>query len=445
MIVKKLISILLLSIGISVYGQAPFDSVNCLMEPDVGPCDGLFPRFYYDQINSECRQFMWGGCEGVVPFETWEDCAQSCGDWVEGEYEGRYTWGFETNAFQPCGIFEEWWVIGEVNQLVDCHDSLSVDQYNPVHVRVRGTRGPQGVFGHLGGYQREFYVNEILVCEPVEDSHCFMSGFDYGLEGWTTEAIDIDLGSDTINWSIDHSSDFPHSGYGSLEFYLENYNDAGKIWIQKGIPVERNTDYEISLSYRIASADFGMANLWIIITGVHNSPPQTAAELIYQGHTGNGADSDSGFIWLDKNYEFQFSSEDDSLVWVVVGVWGNWETPRTYYLDDLVIEIEPSTASISETGHLAHDFKLLDNYPNPFNPITTIGYELESTTAVTIIIFDLLGNEIRTLADQVDPAGSYSVIWDGSDSHGLLVSSGIYLYRLSTANGSQMKKMILIK
>ncbi len=449
---KRLISMLIVSIGL-VYSQVPFDSVNCLLLPDVGPCDGAFPRFYYDPVNSECRQFIWGGCEGVVPFETWEDCAQSCGNWVEQEYEGRYTWGFETNAFQPCGVFENWWVTGEVNQLVDCHDSLSAGQFNPIHVRVRGIRSPLGIFGHLGAYQRDIFVTELLACEPVEDDHCYMSGFENGLGGWTTEAVDIDLGTDTVYWSIEQTTDLPHSGYRSLEFYLENYNDAGKIWIQKGFPVERNTDYQISLSYKFASADFGIANLWTLITGVHSLPPQSAADLVFQGHTGNGADADTGFIWLDKNYDFQFSSGDDSLVWVVVGIWGNWETPRTYYFDDLVIQVERSTLSTVEAGHIVKEFRLLSNYPNPFNSNTFIRYDLGSKTSVMVTVFNLLGNEVCILVDRIQPAGSYSVIWDGTTTQGHQVGAGMYFYQIrvhdpdaiGAGNYTQTRKMVLLK
>ncbi len=47
---------------------------NCQLEPEVGPCDAAFPRYYYDQQAKECKQFIWGGCEGVVPFDTLEEC-----------------------------------------------------------------------------------------------------------------------------------------------------------------------------------------------------------------------------------------------------------------------------------------------------------------------------------------------------------------------------------
>ena len=50
----------------------------CYLEPDAGPCDGYFPRYYFDQDEQECQEFIWGGCEGVVPFETLEDCGEAC-------------------------------------------------------------------------------------------------------------------------------------------------------------------------------------------------------------------------------------------------------------------------------------------------------------------------------------------------------------------------------
>ncbi len=46
----------------------------CDLEPDVGPCDAAFPRYYFDQETQECKEFIWGGCEGTVPFETMEEC-----------------------------------------------------------------------------------------------------------------------------------------------------------------------------------------------------------------------------------------------------------------------------------------------------------------------------------------------------------------------------------
>lgn len=49
---------------------------KCAAEPDVGPCDAVIPKYYFDQVAGECREFEWGGCEGVVPFNTLEECEE---------------------------------------------------------------------------------------------------------------------------------------------------------------------------------------------------------------------------------------------------------------------------------------------------------------------------------------------------------------------------------
>jgi len=54
---------------------------SCDLQPEVGPCDAAFPRYYYDQDSMKCKQFIWGGCGGVVPFETLEECLDcACGN-----------------------------------------------------------------------------------------------------------------------------------------------------------------------------------------------------------------------------------------------------------------------------------------------------------------------------------------------------------------------------
>ena len=51
---------------------------RCSLQPEVGPCDAAFIRYYYDQEDGICKEFVWGGCEGVVPFETLEECQEEC-------------------------------------------------------------------------------------------------------------------------------------------------------------------------------------------------------------------------------------------------------------------------------------------------------------------------------------------------------------------------------
>ena len=102
---------------------------------------------------------------------------------------------------------------------------------------------------------------------------------------------------------------------------------------------------------------------------------------------------------------------------------------------------------VEETETLPNQPELEQNFPNPFNPGTTIRFELKEGSAVSVEVFDLTGQRVRTLAD-LGPlvAGHYEVAWDGRDERGEAVASGVYLYALSAA-GSRVvvRKMVLMK
>jgi len=91
-------------------------------------------------------------------------------------------------------------------------------------------------------------------------------------------------------------------------------------------------------------------------------------------------------------------------------------------------------------------YRLYANYPNPFNLSTTIRYDLWRATAVTLTIYDLKGAVVKTLVHEKQPAGTYSILWNGCNTENHPVADGIYLYRFQTADGfAQTGKMILLK
>jgi len=89
--------------------------------------------------------------------------------------------------------------------------------------------------------------------------------------------------------------------------------------------------------------------------------------------------------------------------------------------------------------------RLEPNYPNPFNPLTRIGYRLSDPAAVSLRVFDLQGYLIRTLTDGWQEAGSHEVIWDGTDRNGQPAASGIYIYSLEAGSRTVTRKMVLSK
>lgn len=109
-----------------------------------------------------------------------------------------------------------------------------------------------------------------------------------------------------------------------------------------------------------------------------------------------------------------------------------------------VYPLDPTGAEPDPPG-LPERFTLSQNYPNPFNPETEISFSLSRATHVRLMIHDVLGRTVRTLINENLSAGQKSVKWDGRNDKSEPVSSGVYLYRLQTATGSQTRKMILLK
>jgi hypothetical protein len=95
-------------------------------------------------------------------------------------------------------------------------------------------------------------------------------------------------------------------------------------------------------------------------------------------------------------------------------------------------------------GQTPNTFALLQNYPNPFNPETIIKYQITSPAAVSLKIYNLRGQEVRTLVDAVQNSGNYEIPWDGRDDFGNEVSSGVYIYRLHAGEQAAVKKLTLI-
>ncbi len=98
----------------------------------------------------------------------------------------------------------------------------------------------------------------------------------------------------------------------------------------------------------------------------------------------------------------------------------------------------------TESG-LPKSFALHSNYPNPFNPETTLRFDVPGRSKVTVTVYDILGKKIAVLADKEYDAGYYQIRWDGRNRSGQAVPAGVYFYRLQADNFMQTNKMILLK
>ncbi len=116
----------------------------------------------------------------------------------------------------------------------------------------------------------------------------------------------------------------------------------------------------------------------------------------------------------------------------------------TVYMDALEIKKIYEVTEVKDP-FLPEDFSLSQNFPNPFNPSTVISYSLPTNSLVTLIIYDLLGREVKTLINNEQNSGVYKVQWNGENDYGSKVSSGLYIYTIRTGQFNESRKMVLLK
>jgi hypothetical protein len=105
-----------------------------------------------------------------------------------------------------------------------------------------------------------------------------------------------------------------------------------------------------------------------------------------------------------------------------------------------VVEYDPTDANIPGAV-----LRLHQNQPNPFNPTTTIAYEVPARGWARLDVFDVRGRLVHTLMNGIESAGPHRVVWAGDDRHGRRVGSGVYFYRLETGKQSLRRRMVLVR
>jgi flagellar hook assembly protein FlgD len=101
--------------------------------------------------------------------------------------------------------------------------------------------------------------------------------------------------------------------------------------------------------------------------------------------------------------------------------------------------------AVDNVSSVPEQFALHHNHPNPFNPITSLRYDLPEQAQVTLTIYNMLGREVSQLVNTTQEAGYRSVQWNATDMHGKPVSAGVYLYQIRAGEFVQTRKMVLLK
>ena len=118
----------------------------------------------------------------------------------------------------------------------------------------------------------------------------------------------------------------------------------------------------------------------------------------------------------------------------------NWS-----FISNVISRTTSLVTDVDDSVLVPLSFELKQNYPNPFNPSTTIEFSLAAGAHVTILIYNLLGQYVASAIDTDLPAGPHSLTWNGLNSSGRPVASGVYLYRMQTAQYSETRAMTLLR
>lgn len=238
--------------------------------------------------------------------------------------------------------------------------------------------------------------------------------------------------------AIDPSGNVYVSGFGNSDFSTGNYfntikYDSGgnQLWVKR-----HGSGYSIPSSIT-ADRDGN-----VYVTGSSNEGTMDYLTVKYL--------SDGNIEWAERyNGPDSFSDGASSVLLDELGniyVCGSSQS-ATSTNDYLIIKYAPIVTKVDEgeNTQISRIWALSQNYPNPFNASTVIRFTLPASGKVELDVFNILGQNIKTLADQNLSAGYQQIIWDGTDQSGNKVASGIYFYRLKTDSFSETKKMVFLK
>jgi hypothetical protein len=259
----------------------------------------------------------------------------------------------------------------------------------------------------------------------------------YSGSGFIFTVIDFDFISPNYGWVIKMDG---------LNFnwvpQVSKTTNAGYSWKSNQIPSTGNISFSDSVN--------GFLSSWFNFLYRYVDSSNTFVRIDSVGfYSGTGICSIGNFVYVNSNASIM-KSTDRGFKWAK-------QIESGSVISDIRF-ISPEIGwAVGETGLILHTnnggitkiknyeshlytFELHQNYPNPFNPTTTIKYDLSKHSLVKLVIFDMLGREIKTLVNEEKSAGRYSVEFNADN-----LSSGVYLYKLQSKEFTQTKKLILLR
>ena len=240
------------------------------------------------------------------------------------------------------------------------------------------------------------------------------------------------------------------SGGASLGLQMQFYDnastvyDATQISIADGELIE-NINFVFTSEDIVLNADYGS----MVMGQVGNDDGASMENTIITVKNENGMTITEGTVNTSQMY--MLSGLDQNQLYFISASNDLYGTIEEVFTSSSMMSVKnfqfPSgqLATDKDPDQIPNDFTLEQNFPNPFNPVTTIRYTVSNQQQINISIYDMRGNLVKNLLNSIQWAGVKMVQWDATDNYGAAVSAGVYLYKIKAGTFSETKKMILLK
>ena len=321
----------------------------------------------------------------------------------------------------------------------------------------------QRVFEQQGGFINAIWMknrNEgFMYGDPVGNRWSLWKTSNGGIN-WDSSGMNLKQTGSETGWNNSLYIKTNEIWFGTNNYRIYHSTDFGNVWTF--ITVNEPNTYAIWFStawdpsnlygYRGSSNIYKTSNGGIswammncpgsgrfsgICTGIHGSPSLPPPPVVSYAVRSDNHIYQS--IYMD-DWTIDYTAPSGNYTHVGINLlipYYNWAIRS----DGGITRIQTSYAGIKNKGsEIPKHFSLSQNYPNPFNPVTFINYQLAVTDQVKLVIYDVLGSVIEVLVNEKQTPGTYEAEWDGTN-----YPSGVYFYKLITADYTETRKMVLIK
>ncbi|NQT23905.1 T9SS type A sorting domain-containing protein [candidate division KSB1 bacterium] len=389
----------------------------------------------------DLHDYAMGGDVGYYP--DWVNNTVAYLGAANGDGRGSNNPDVNVIIWSWCGQASSQSEASMISNYLDPMTALEATYYGVTFVYMTGHADGGGLTGnlHIRNQQiRNYCITNNKVLYDFYDIECYNPDGTYFGDQYVTDACGYTGGNWATEWRALHTEGTDWYSCGSAHSDPLNANQkAYAAWWLWVLIAERDISLSVQMSdlYAVSEMEKGITlhwqtasevdcigfHVWRSELGVDRFECLTECAIPSCGNSSCGAEycyTDSDIV-PNKNYEYKIEA---------------------LYMDG---EIEKFGPVQVKSACLPENCIIYPNYPNPFNPETSISYVIPESRSVRLTVYDITGREVRILFDGTQSAGNHEAHWDGRDASGRVMPSGIYISRLMTEFQTIQQKMMLMK